>query len=378
MAEVWPWSPQTILETLEFETDVRMARSAEWRDSLKDATQFLTLGHVLNNVKAERAIEAVRLNALGEWLVPEWPNASVTFGSFAAGVTVLPVELSDAYTVGQTVLIWLSDDIWETKEVSALGPSSITLSTGLISSYSGNQNRPLIVVPMILAIAPGGVEFQSVFPVQSLSVRFMATETVDLAGNSYPLHAGLPVVTDGRVPFQALSGGLNQANSLMASGFGAYALQQVETYTRRYGTISWYDKGYLGRWARRKFLHFLRGRDGAFWLPTGQSDLLLVNPVSSGALSIVVKPITTNAAMVGRTITITEGNNTVTRNVTGASNAGINQALSIAPTGVAFTTKATVSFAIKSRLDADQVEMNYFFAAGALASTCNLPVVEVP
>lgn len=376
MAEVWRWKPQVISETLEFETDVRAARSGEWRDSLKDATQFLTLGYTLQNARAEAMIEAVRANALGEWLVPEWPNATISTGTLAAAATVIPVAVPGAYRVGQAVFIGLDDGAWEEAEVDSIGGSDITLTAGLAASYVGSPARPVIVAPLILSVAPGGVEFQTVFPVQGLSARFMSVDPVDLAANPYPTHGGLPVVTDGRVPFQPLAGGMNQASDLFASGFGAYALQSVETYTRRRGTVSWYDKGHTARWARRGFLHHLRGRDGAFWLPTGQNDLPLQGSVSAVALTITVKPMAANAAMVGRRIVIREGGNVVIREVTGASGTG-NQVLSIAATGVAFTTAATVSLAVKSRLDTDQIDIGYQFAAGGLAAFCSAPVIEV-
>lgn len=378
MAEVWRWWPQSIAETLEFETDVRMTREGEWRDSLKDATQYLTLSHVLKAPLAETMIDAVRANALGEWLVPEWPNATVSTGTLSAAATVIPVAVPAAYSVGQAVFIGTGPDAWEQGEVASIGASDITLDAGLAATYAGSASRPVVVAPLVLCIAPGGVDFQTAFPVQALSARFMSITPIDLAANPYPTLSGVPVVTDGRVPFQPLQGGMNQAADLFASGFGAYELQAAETFTRRRGTVSWYAKGHAARWALRGFLHFLRGRDGEFWLPTGQDDLPLVSPVASGALSITVEPALSNAAMVGRRIVLREGANVVIRAVTGAADAGANQLLTIAAPGVAFTVAATVSLATRSRLDADQIEIAYQFAAGGLAASCAVPVVEVP
>lgn len=378
MAEVWRWWPQSIAETLEFETDVRMTRAGEWRDSLKDATQYLTLSHVLKAPLAETMIDAIRANALGEWLVPEWPNATVSTGTISAAATVIPVAVPAAYSVGQAVFIGTGPDAWEQGEVASIGASDITLDAGLAATYAGSASRPVVAAPLVLCIAPGGVDFQTAFPVQALSARFMSIAPVDLAANPYPTLAGVPVVTDGRVPFQPLAGGMNQAADLFASGFGAYELQAAETFTRRRGTVSWYTKGHAARWALRGFLHFLRGRDGEFWLPTGQDDLPLVSPVASGALSITVEPALSNAAMVGRRIVLREGASVVIREVTGAADAGANQLLTIAAPGVAFTVAATVSLATRSRLDADQIEIAYQFAAGGLAASCAVPVVEVP
>ena len=306
MADVWRWWPQSLQETLEFETDVRMARSAEWRDSLKDATQYLSLGHLMPVAEAEAAIEVVRTNTDGEWLVPEWPNATIFTGTIAAAEDTVSVEVPTAYTVGQQVFIGTGPNAWEQGEVAAVDIGSITLVDGLVG-YVGSSNQPVVVVPMQLCIAPGGIEFQTGFGAQGMSIRFMAIEPVDLSENPYPTHSGLPVVIDGRVPFQPLNGSLNQAVDVFSSRHGAYALQQVETYTRRRGTVSWYDKSHTGRWERRKFLHFLRGRDGAFWLPTDQRDLPLVEQIDAADLTITVAPFAASAEMVGRRIVIREG-----------------------------------------------------------------------
>lgn len=378
MAEVWRWWPQSIAESLEFETDVRMAPGRETRDSLKDATQFLTLNHTLQHARAEAMIGLVRANALGEWLVPEWPNATVSTGTLAAAATVIPVAVPAAYRVGQQVFIGLDADRWEARTVASLGASSITISAGLGQAYIGSVQQPVVVAPLVLSIAPNGVDFQTAFRVQGLAVRFMSIDPVDVSANPYPLHAGVPLVTDGAVPFQPLAGALNQSFDLMASGFGAYALQEAEDFVRRRGMLSWYDKGPAARWARRQFLHFLRGRDGEFWMPTGKNDLALVSAVSAGALTITVRPTTTAPAMAGQRIVLREGANVVIREVTGAVVAGPNQTLTIAAPGVAFTTEASVSLAFRSRLDADTIDLSYQFVAGGLASFCTVPTVEVP
>ncbi len=378
MAEVWRWWPQSIGETLEFETDVRMAPGGEWRDSLKDATQFLTLGHTLRHARAEAMIEAVRANALGSWLVPEWPNATLSQATLAAAATVIPVDVPAAYRVGQAVFIGTSDAAWETKVVALIGGSSVTLSAGVGATYTGTAAAPLVVAPVLPCIAPAGVEFQTVVNLQGLSARFMSVDPIDIAANAYPLHDTRPIVTDGARPFSPLAGSLNQAGDLMASGFGAYELQEFEEFPRRRGTLAWFDKGAAGRFARRQFLHFLRGRDGEFWVPSGQRDLVLQASVASGALAVTVAPVAANAAMVGRLIILREGASIVAREVTAASSAGPNQVLEIAAPGVAFTTAAVVSLAVKSRLDADVIDLAYQWASGGLSSFCTVPAVEVP
>lgn len=378
MPEVWHWHPQGLSEMLEFETDIRQPPGGEWRDSLKDATQFLYMSHALNTVDAEKMIEAVRLNAFGDWYVPEWPNSTKFLVTLASGTNTIDVPVSAAYLVGQKVFVSTDNDNWELAEVLSKDSGSITLTAGLTNSYGGNAVRPVVVAPVVLCVAPGGVETQSTYPIQIMNISFMSMEPVDLADSDYPEFQGLPVFNDAGVPFSPLAGSMSQALDVMASRFGAYEVQEVETYTRRRGTVSWLDKGIEKMWSRRRFLHFVRGRDGEFWLPTSQNDLRLQDEIGAADLTILVKGVIANADMTGRRVMIKEGDTEVYREVTGAATVGPNQQLSIAATGVDFTEAATVSLMIKSRLDTDQIALEYQFVAGDIASACVMPTIEVP
>jgi len=378
MPEVWNYFPQALTEALEFETDIRQTPGGEWRDSLKDATQVFKVSHVVNSEKGEAIIDRVRANSCGDWYFPEWPNQTRLYVNVASATTVLNVDNSDVYAVGQKVLVATDDNNWEEATVASKAVGSITLTAGLVNSYGGNAIRPVVVVPLVLCIAPNGAEFQSSFGSVAVSASFMAMEPLDLSNNHYSLFQSIPVVTDGAVPISALAGSISQAIDVMASRFGAYEQQEVELFERRRGTVSWFDKGPLAMWNRRRFVHFLRGRDGEFWLPSGKNDLVLQAVVDAGDLSLSVKGVVPDARMVGKTVVLKEGTNVVCKEITAAlTTAGI-QELEITATGVAFSQNATVSFLTKSRLDNDSIEFMYQFVGGGLASTCVVPTVEVP
>lgn len=377
MPETWQYFPQGLSETLEFETDVRQAPGGEWRDSLKDATQFFNTFHVMGAAKAEAALERVRLNSFGDWYFPDWANQTRVLSTLASTTTVLNVANTDAYVVGQKVLVALDDDTWEQREVASKGVGTVTLTSGLVGSYGGNAVRPAVIVPLVLCIAPNGAEFQAYFGANDINMTFMSMEPQDLSGNAYPLYLGLPVVTDGAVLFSPLAGTVSQAIDLTQSKFGAYEQQEAELYVRRRGSVSWFDKGVSAMWTRRQFLHFLRGRDGEFWLPTGRNDMKLSAAIDAADLSISVKGVLSDALVVDKHIVVHENGNTVCKQVAAALTTGGVQELEITATGVDFSANATVSFVTKSRLDTDSMEVVYSFVAGGLASTCAVATIEV-
>lgn len=378
MPEVWNYFPQGLYESLEFETDVRQTPGGEWRDSLKDATQVFNVSHIMNQFKSETALGRVEANAFGDWYFPDWANQTRVLTSIAAATTVINVDNSDVYSVGQKVLVAIDDDHWEQGEVLSKALGSITLAAGLANSYGGSTVRPAVVVPMVLCIAPNGAEFQDTFNYSSLSMSFMSMDPVDLSENNYPLFQSIPVVLDGAVAFSPLAGSVSQSIDVMASRFGAYEQQEVELFVRRRGTISWYDKGHAAMWNRRKFIHFLRGRDGEFWMPSGRNDLKLQADIGASDLTMSVIGLIPDALMVGRLIIIREGSNVVYKEVVGALTTAGVQDLEITATGIAFSQSAVVGFMNKSRLDSDTLEVQYQFVAGGLASFCAVPTVEVP
>ena len=378
MPEVWNYFPQGLSESLEFETDVRQTPQGEWRDSLKDATQVFSVSHILNQSKAETALGRVEANSFGEWYFPDWANQTRTTSNIAAATTVLTVDNSAVYSVGQKVLVAIDDDHWEQGEVLSKAVGSVTLVAGLTNAYGGSVIRPAVVVPLVLCIAPNGAEFQATFNYNSLAMSFMSIDPLDLSENNYPLFQSLPVVLDGAVAFSPLAGSVSQAIDVMASRFGAYEQQEVELYTRRRGTVSWYDKGHVAMWNRRKFIHFLRGRDGEFWMPSGRNDLKLQASIGASDLTVSVIGLIPDAQMAGKLILIKEGSNVVYKEVTGALTTAGVQDLEITATGIAFSQSAVVGFMNKSRLDSDTLEVQYQFVAGGLASFCAVPTVKVP
>lgn len=374
-SEFWRWEPQYLSEKLEFETDIRMARAAEWRDGLKDATQFYEFSHILPSATAEKLLGKVENNAVGTWFVPEWPMRSTIVGTVGAGSSVLPVPVPEAYTVGGIACIGVGDDDRELLLVNSLGAGVINVSFTAVSR-TGTQQRPIVVAPVVNCIGQMGAEFQSYFPNKDVSMSFMSIEPRNLAGNHYALFDSMPAVIDGGVAFQALRGSVNQATDLFASGFGAYFLQPVENYTRRGGTVSWFDQNPVDRWNRRKFLHYLRGRDAPFLAPSFQRDLVLTANVNAAAISMSVVPSLPNSQMVGKYLMLSENGVRAFTKVSAASGT-TTQTLAIQATGVAFTSAAAVSFVTKSRLDTDDLSINYQFSSGDIAMSCSYPIIEV-
>lgn len=380
MPDVWHLPPNSIGETLEFETDIRISRTSEKRDSYKDATTKFSFGYTVSQNVGEMMIDAYRSSPTATFLVPEWTTATfIRSGVLTIGQTVIPVEDESIYSVGRPVFIGNGNRLWEQSEVLSVTPGFINITAGLSREYTAGQSHVVFVAPMLECLLPEGVKFSTRFRMNNLNMTFLSIDGPDLGENPYPEYEGLPLVTDGFLTFSALQGEVRQATNLASSGFGHYAILPVEEFTRRRGQLSFFDGDYAGRMMRRKFFHFLRGRDGEFWARTGQRDLPLNSTFSAGSLTLSVKPFTSATRMVGKHIMIKEGDNYAATEITSASDVSdTQQTLQITAPGFAGTTDAMVQLMHRSRLDNDTVDIGYKFTPFGLKSSTLSSIVEVP
>ena len=128
------------------------------------------------------------------------------------------------------------------------------------------------------------------------------------------------------------------------------------------------------RWALRRWLWSLRGRQASFWLPTWGRELQLRAAMTAGSTLMRVVPITDLAAYVGRAILLEMPSGLRFRTINTAVVDSADHRLTLSSSlgePVAIGTK--VHFLTLVRSDADRIEIRH----GAVASEVTLPVVEV-
>lgn len=376
---VFHWQPQSLAETLSFRTEVKKARTAERRVSFADAIQRQAFGFVVDAPTSEDMIGDFLADPNQTFLVPEWPTATLrTSGTITATDTVIPVEDSVVYAVGQQVLIG-QGEAWEQAEVDATGTGEITLTAGVADTYAANDFYPTFVVPLVEAICPGGLAITKLVNWRRVDVDFLTTVPVDIAHDPYDQFDDRPFVDDGYLVTGAEEPA-GRAGVLMDSGHGAFSIEETETFTRRGLTLSWVLETYADQMRLRRFLHFMRGRDGELYASAQEAELVLNAGFSASALTINVQPVRPAADMVGLTILIQEGSNQIFRTITGATDVNdTEQSLTIATPGFVGTVAAKISFLTKCRFDTDDFEIAYNFRrGGGTIAQVSAPIIEVP
>ncbi len=377
MPEFWPFVPLVdgAVEKLSWLTDVRQTVAGEMRDGLRDARQKFVLTFEFDDRERAEAIEVASNNMLGDFEVPDWPSRTLLAGAVQDTDTVIAVDTDADYRAGGRAVIYMSRTEYALVDIATVGVGEITLSAPVGVTLTGSASDPLAVAPLRTAYLVGGLAESRLFRGRTLiTAEFECRDGIDLGRNNYVIHEGYPVLTDPSVVVSPLDGGVARAVAYVDSGLGSVVGMPVRDVVISRETMSFIDQGLTPRWNRRRFLHYLRGRDSAFWLPSWSRDIELVAQWSSAGNFITVLPLLDDVAdYVGRHIQVDDGA-FIHRKITSAIVSGSNHRLYMSPPGRDVPTTAVVSFMGLRRLDADVLELQH---RGADICAVNVAVREV-
>lgn len=367
---LWPFPPaEEMIESLEWSTDVIRAKAGEQRLALREAPrQSFAMTHYLRPQQYARARAMVYRHE--QFIVPVWPERTFV-GAISAGAASLALDTSAADYRARAV-IWQSDELCEVVDLSAVGGSSLTVSA------VANDYTAAFVMPARLADAPQGFQGSRTDPNETqATIEFRAVDNADLGGNTYPVFGGFPVQT---IPSQ-VTGSLSEAVLADVEIADNEAGIPIETprYDRptRQFSSAWAVHTLADLWELRQFLHYLRGKQKTFWLPSWGYDFVLVEPIGSADTTISVLSTGFVTAYDAAHLMIrTKSGAVFYRAVTDATTSGPDEVLTISSalgSSLAIDDIDRISMMYLVRLDADRVELRHRAGYGADVA---VPVVE--
>lgn len=372
MPSLWPFPARhPVTEVLEWNTDTLITAAAEQRIALRIVPRsILTVSHLLDATGLARAAELARAGLVDKWTVPLWhlvrpatdpiDAADLTVfvdtgeGSFAApGQAVIAADGGEAYLV----------------EVSAVLPNRLELA-----APAGVTLAHPIVAPLGTGILTRPVEIDRRRQgLGTVTATFTLQDGTELAASSYPTHLGLDVLTDPAVLRQPLGETIGQTVEYIDNGFGPIMIEPVLTHVQRRSTITLVDRG-AARWTRRRWLHGLRGRQRAFWLPTWGRELVLQASVTSSATSVVVAATADPGGWIGRHVMFDLASGPVFREITNAVYDALGIRLTIAAPGKSIPVSTPIHLLTQARLDTDRIELEHFGNRSEFAAS----LIETP
>lgn len=367
--------PSAVDERLSFQTDVRSAPGGERRDSFRDAMQSLVFRFASTPRTAFQIEARFRSNVLGEWYVPVYPEMSRLAAPLSIGATSITVQPGDYRAGGKAVIIGAAAS--EILDVVSYAGTTLTVDATTAAHSAG-----AIVAPLATCVTPEALSVSISYALEVIELGFLRTDNADLALNSYAEIENLPVLTDPSVVVSPLNGSVSRALELIDSAFGAVAITEREEYTRKRAAISFVDRDREVRWSRKRFMHYLRGRDHPFWLPSWRRDLVIAASTTPSTTEVQFEAFglpADHAALVGAYLEISEGANVARREILSKSEAtGVVRYVLASAVGAAFTAAARVSVLRKMRLDTDEIELiNEYVGGTDYITRINLNAVEV-
>jgi uncharacterized protein YegL len=189
-----------------------------------------------------------------------------------------------------------------------------------------------------------------------------------------PRYHGRDVLMDPGLLRQPLRETLSQAFEAVESGFGPMVLEPLRDLVERGSVLGLKDIGPARTWARRRWLHRLRGRARSFWLPTWGRELNLQALGVAGDDFLIVAPDLDLADWTRRHVLLDLPGAPLFREIISASFDALGHRLEIAPLDrdVPISTKG--HFITMVRLDTDRIELEHRMTGTEL----NLTTLEVP
>ncbi len=378
---LWPFpAAERVSEVLEWRTDVLQARAGEQRIALRSLPrEIVTLRHRLDALGLARVAELVQAGFVEEWWVPLWhmvqqPTADLTQGDLEIA---LDTSVADFRAEGFAAIA-LDGGEAAPVEINAIQPDRLILAEPLVlqaPTMTISAGR-VTVAPLRIGCLAAALEIVRRRQNDgAVTATFLLRDAPNLVPAVLPSYLGSPVQTDPSLTRAPLSASLRRAVEYVDNGFGPVVIEPLRDVFERGETITLKAQGPLERWALRRWLWSLRGRQASFWLPTWGRELQLQATMTSGSAQMRVAPVAELAAYVGRKILLEMPSGSRFRTITAAVAEGSVHRLTISSNlGEPLPMGTKVHFMTHVRSDADRVEIEH----GAVASDVTLPVVEVP
>lgn len=360
---LWPFVPDTGYdETMEWKTDLLDSFNNEQRLALREAPRQ-TFSHkfLLDEQQFSRAKAINTQGAHRVYGIAVWDEVTPLLNGLTAGSSFIAFDTANADYRDDLIMLWASDTNLAALEITTVTPTGVNLKLPL------DKNWPkCYIAPLRFARTLSGVEYsRAANKYITAKIQFIVTQNKDLGDNgSFPTYRGKPVMTDRSAVVGDLSEKIVRTIDMFDNGSGPIQIDIASNWVRFMQTISFIKNNKADVWKLRKWIHARRGKQRAFWLPSWNRDLVILQNVASTAISIIVSPIGYPLYYTVKDIMIQllNGTRIFARVTSGSTYKDGNEALSLsAQIGTAFATTDIdfVCFMSHVRFDTDLVTFNH-------------------
>ena len=360
MADLWPYVPlPDVAESLEWDTDVHRAPSAEMRHSLRGGHQRFQYKYALSSGFQE-ASRLLRANPYGPWDVPLWTQASKA-GAVASADTALTVDLNAEYT-DRAVIFGGCDDYL------IVNIDSITTTLNLTAPVGRDFTNPTVAPVRECQLAGGAGVTRTTRKHTTYDMDFLSLEEFPGSGSDYTTLDGIPYLQCSAVTIGPLAGIIRQPVYVVDDGVGFPTLIAQRSIIDHTYSVTVAHGDMTAQRSFRDFLGDVRGRDGLFWIADWEGGLGVTASNTDTSLDFTAK-VSDETSHVGRYLNFgTEFRAVLTSTDLGG---GVHRV-----TFDALTADAeSVRFMRKARMNTDRINITH---VRGLSARTNFSVIEVP
>ena len=297
------------------------------------------------------------------WRVPLWGEAERHVGLLSSGSSSLAIDTRYADFREGYALIWQNSENFEFVIVESLTDTALTLVDPTVNTYEGVK----FILPVRLGHCieasraqryPDAALAEIAWRIEDVQAvtGFVADMTYDgytvLTEPSYLAGDHVPAVHDPDI-------------AVLDAGTGPFEIVNNSDFNEVGQPHVWQPQTKRACWELRQFLHDVKGRQGAFLVPTFKRDLTITRPVGAAETSIYVQ----NADLIEMGLNTLRtylafrpaGSPIIPRKVTGIASVSDTEEridLNTAP-GVTFSPGETLCWVDRCRLASDEIDWQW-------------------
>lgn len=281
---IWPFRPLSpVIETLEWATDVFMAKSSEQRHALRlRPRRVISYTHILTTIEAHYALSLVRASqANGGFYIPDWTQSDAV-GAVGVGGTVSSTSLADIdVTYGDDALVWDSARTYERTQ-GGIDSNGYYESAALTNAYT--QPR---IMPLWTGDTPDGVQVEQLGTGKArVTINFIMDSQPDIGASAYSEYRTHPVVDDCPILVGGLDGSLTNNLSTFDNTVTDITYLRLRDIDEKTFLMRWRDKTRRDAYATRTFIASRYGRQKVFWASSFTPDLSATSSISGTTVNV--------------------------------------------------------------------------------------------
>jgi hypothetical protein len=382
MPNLWPFVPLLgIQETVEHLTTALSSRTTEQRLALRyRPRQIIQYVNHFDDYKFAQAKAFAGLNSTSPVYVPMWLEAVRLEGVGQLDDTlVFDVSYGD-WREGGFLVLWESYDRYVVCEIQHVAQSGFIVLTAPV----GLELHQPFVIPVRRALTKQGYQISRTSTYSRITAIFSILDNVQLIEDGattldgYDFYKNLLVLPAPPHDTAPIAESIMRPSTYFDNGYGPQ-VQMPSRVVDDFGqTISFLDSLGPELWARRKFLHWIRGKAIPFWWPSYNNDLQLVNPIGSADTTITVRRLASENVYTGDELMILMKNGTrYYRTITGYSAGFAGDILTITAIGTALSLADINMVCFMKKVRSNSDSFTFTQAAPRLVSM-TMPVITVP